>query len=284
MIQYLQMLEYLLTHGKDRPDRTGVGTRGVFGYQMRFDMEEGFPLLTTKKIHVKSVIHELLWFLSGSSNIAYLKENGVTIWDEWADANGELGPVYGVQWRKWQHHTPVATQVNPQICSVQVIDQINQLVLDLQKNPFSRRHIVTAWNPGAVPQMKLPPCHCFFQCYVQQDSVDETVKHLSLHLYMRSTDAFLGLPFNIASYAFLLHMLAYVTQMRPSELVISFGDLHLYRNHFEQAKAQLSRKPRQAPELELIPGRPVTMDTWRYEDFRIISYEPLPAIPAPIAV
>lgn len=272
MKQYLDALDHILTHGKDRADRTGVGTRGVFGYQMRFDLMEGFPLLTTKKVHIKSVIHELLWFLSGSSNIAYLRQNGVTIWDEWADKDGELGPVYGVQWRKWP--VPIAAVHYP------TVDQISNLIADLKKNPFSRRHIVTAWNPPLIPQMKLPPCHTLWQCYVNDDGIN--VPELSLHLYARSIDAFLGLPFNIASYAFLLTMLAHVTDMEASELIISFGDLHLYKNHFDQAKLQLTREPKEKPRLML--PRKAFIDDFRYQDFAILDYAPHPAIKAPIAV
>lgn len=267
MQQYLEMLDMLLTKGKDRSDRTGVGTRGVFGYQMRFDLALGFPLLTTKKIHVKSVIHELLWFLSGSGNIAYLKQNGVTIWDEWADEKGDLGPVYGVQWRHWKHTLKG--------CEMEV-DQINCLIRDLQANPMSRRHIVTAWNPPLIPQMKLPPCHTLWQCYVDNE------RRLSLHLYARSIDAFLGLPFNIASYALLLSMLAKVTGLIASELIISFGDLHLYRNHFDQAREQLARTPRPLPTLCL--RERTEIDSFVYDDFQISNYYPHPAIKAPIAV
>lgn len=267
MKQYLELLDTLLTKGTDRPDRTGVGTRGIFGYQMRFDLREGFPLLTTKKIHTKSVIHELLWFLSGSGNIAYLKQHGVTIWDEWADKDGNLGPVYGVQWRHWPG--------NPEV------DQIANLIRDLKQNKFSRRHIVSAWNPPLIPQMKLPPCHTLWQCYVQPNVAFAT-EELSLHLYARSIDSFLGLPFNIASYAFLLTMLAHVTDMEPAELIISFGDLHLYKNHFDQAKEQLGREPRALPRLEL--PRKKSIDEFTFEDFQITGYYPHPPIKAPIAV
>jgi len=281
MQQYLELLDHLLTHGKDRPDRTGVGTRGVFGYQMRFNLQEGFPLLTTKKVHVKSIIHELLWFLSGSGNIAYLKKNGVTIWDEWADADGDLGPVYGVQWRHWRYNQQVRKSLGVVEVQIGEVDQIANLIRDLKSNPFSRRHIVSAWNPPLIPLMKLPPCHTLWQCYVEE--VDKhTVPTLHLHLYARSIDSFLGLPFNIASYAFLLTMLAHVTDMDPGDLIISFGDLHLYKNHFAQAKEQLSREPRRLP-LLCLPRRE-SIDQFSYDDFEIIGYNPHPAIKAPIAV
>jgi thymidylate synthase len=277
MKQYLALLDHLLTNGTDRPDRTGVGTRGVFGYQMRFNLADGFPLLTTKKVHTKSIIHELLWFLRGSGNIAYLKQHGVTIWDEWADENGDLGPVYGVQWRKWAKNIDGCYTGH----ATNEVDQIANLISDLKKNPFSRRHIVTAWNPPLIPQMKLPPCHTLWQCYVQQENKD-TVPTLHLHLYARSIDSFLGLPFNIASYAFLLTMLAHVTDMEPGDLVISFGDLHLYKNHFDQAREQLKREPRILPILALPRKR--SIDEFQFNDFQIIGYDPHPAIKAPIAV
>jgi len=263
MNQYLNLLDHLLTKGRDRQDRTGVGTRGVFGYQMRFDLADGFPLLTTKKVHVKSIIHELLWFLSGSGNVRYLQQNGVTIWDEWADANGDLGPVYGVQWRHWQDGQGGE------------VDQIANLIRDLKQNPFSRRHIVTAWNPPLIPKMKLPPCHTLWQCYVDGTK-------LSLHLYARSIDSFLGLPFNIASYAMLLTLLAHCTDLEPGDLIISFGDLHLYSNHFEQAKLQLSRDPRPLPRL-ILPRKAAISD-YTFADFVIEGYDPHPAIKAPIAI
>lgn len=267
MKQYITALQHVMTTGNDRQDRTGVGTRGVFGYQMRFNLHEGFPLLTTKKIHTKSVLHELLWLIGGSGggNIQYLKDHGVTIWDEWADAKGDLGPVYGVQWRRWNGN----------------VDQIANLVNDLVTNPFSRRHIVTAWNPSDTPKMKLPPCHSFWQCYVQE-KMGLSQKELSLHLYMRSADLFLGVPFNIASYAFLIHILASVTDMVPGELIISFGDLHIYNNHFEQVAEQLKREPRKLPHLGM-SSRP-TVDDFKFDDFEIRDYDPHPAIKAPIAV
>lgn len=269
MKTYLDLLDLLLTKGRKRSDRTGVGTLGIFGYQMRFDLREGFPLLTTKKVHTKSVIHELLWFLSGSGNIGYLKQHGVTIWDEWADANGDLGPVYGVQWRHWRDEAGGE------------VDQIANLVRDLKANKFSRRHIVSAWNPPLISKMKLPPCHTLWQCYVEQPNPDE-VPELSLHLYARSIDSFLGLPFNIASYALLLTMLAHVTEMEPGELIISFGDLHLYLNHIDQAKEQLQREPRKLPTL-FLPRRE-KIDDFTYGDVVISGYDPHPAIKAPIAV
>lgn len=268
MMEYLQLLHTLLERGKDRKDRTGVGTRGVFGYQMRFNLADGFPLLTTKKVHTKSIIYELLWFLRGETNVKWLHEHGVTIWDEWADANGELGPVYGKQWRKWTGLDGVE------------VDQIANLVRDLKANPFSRRHIVTGWNPTDVPKMKLPPCHTLWQCYM--DPCGDEAPNLHLHLFARSIDSFLGLPFNVASYAFLLTMLAHVTDMDPGELIISFGDLHLYKNHFDQARLQLTLPPRKRPTLVL--PRKARLEDYVYEDFQIVGYEPHPAIKAPIAV
>ena len=284
MKQYLDMLNHLITHGKDRGDRTGVGTRGIFGYQMRFNLAEGFPLLTTKKVHMKSIIHELLWFLSGSGNIKYLQDNGVTIWNEWADANGDLGPVYGVQWRHWKRNIEGHTVGHPS----NEVDQIANLIRDLKANPWSRRHIVSAWNPPLIPLMKLPPCHTLWQCYVEEmlmtdpGVVHNTRNRLHLHLYARSIDSFLGLPFNIASYALLLTMLAHVTDMDAGDLVISFGDLHLYRNHFAQAAEQLAREPRGLPILTL--PRKAQLSDYVFEDFGIHGYDPHPAIKAPIAV
>ncbi len=267
MKSYLDLLKHVMTHGKDREDRTGVGTRAVFGYQWRHHLADGFPLLTTKKVHFKSVAYELLWFLTGNTNIRFLKEHGVTIWDEWADAGGELGPVYGKQWRRWAIHDDSGDDT---------IDQVRDLVLGLRHNPFSRRHIVTAWNPPDVPKVKLPPCHTLWQCQVSEGS-------LNLHLYARSIDSFLGLPFNIASYALLLSMLAHITSLAPGELIISFGDLHIYRNHFDQVHEQLAREPRPLPVLEIAP-EPVEIDGFDYSDFKIEGYNPHPAIKAPIAV
>lgn len=285
MKAYLDLLKHVMEHGNDRTDRTGVGTRGVFGYQFRHDMFDGFPLLTTKKVHTKSIIHELLWFLKGSTNVHYLQQNGVTIWNEWADKDGELGPVYGKQWRRWEglgdFCTPQDAADADGSRDIIEVDQVTKLINDLKTNPLSRRHIVSAWNPTDVPRMKLPPCHTLWQCYVEES--DETCRWLHLHLYARSIDSFLGLPFNIASYAFLLHMLAHVTDMFPGELVISFGDLHIYKNHFDQVNEQLSREPRKLPELRF--ARDVeSIDDFRFEDFIIEGYDPLPSIKAPIAV
>ncbi|MDZ4287794.1 MAG: thymidylate synthase [Prosthecobacter sp.] len=265
MKAYLDLLRHVMEKGKDREDRTGVGTRSVFGYQLRHDMDEGFPLLTTKKVHIKSILHELLWFLRGETNVRSLQAAGVTIWDEWADANGELGPVYGKQWRSWPNGAFNAP-----------IDQIENLVRDLRSNPNSRRHIVSAWNPQDVPLMKLPPCHTLWQCQVDEGA-------LNLHLYARSIDSFLGLPFNIASYGFLLHMLGWVTDLVPGDLIISFGDLHIYKNHFDQVIEQLGREPRPLPKLEI--GRDVfNISDFRFDDFTLFGYDPHPTIKAPIAV
>lgn len=270
MTEYLNILRDVFCHGVVREDRTGVGTRGVFGRQMRIDLADGFPLLTSKKIHFKSVAYELLWFLRGDTNVKFLQDNGVTIWNEWADENGDLGPVYGKQWRYW------ATRPNF------YIDQITNLINDLKTNPYSRRHIVTAWNPADVPSMKLPPCHTLWQCYVEKDHESGT-NQLSLHLYMRSCDVFLGLPYNIASYALLLELLAKLTDMTPYELVISFGDLHLYRNHSEQAQEQLRRPICELPKLQW-NRIPKSVDDFQYTDVTILNYNPQPAIKAPIAV
>jgi len=264
MQQYLDLMRHVLEHGHDKSDRTGTGTRSVFGWQMRFDLARGFPALTTKKLHLKSIIHELLWFLQGDTNIAYLKENGVRIWDEWADENGDLGPVYGKQWRRWE--TPDG----------RLIDQIAQLVHNLKHNPDSRRHIVSAWNPGDVDNMALPPCHCLFQFYVADGK-------LSCQLYQRSADIFLGVPFNIASYALLTMMLAQVCGYRPGDFVHSFGDAHLYANHFEQARLQLSREPRALPTMWINPAVD-DIFSFKFEDFRLEGYDPHPHIPAPVAV
>lgn len=264
MRQYLDLMRHVLEHGIEKRDRTGVGTRSVFGWQMRFDLAAGFPLVTTKKLHVKSIIHELLWFLRGETNIRYLKENGVSIWDEWADANGDLGPVYGHQWRHWQ--TPEG----------QEIDQIAALIEGLKRNPDSRRHLVTAWNPADVPHMALPPCHVLFQFYVAQGK-------LSCQLYQRSADIFLGVPFNIASYALLTMMVAQVCGLQPGEFIHTLGDAHLYLNHLEQARLQLSRAPRPLPTMRLNP-EVRDLFAFRYEDFTLEGYDPHPHIPAPVAV
>lgn len=265
MKQYLDLLKFVLENGEERKDRTGVGTVGVFGAQARFDLTESFPLLTTKKLHTRSIIHELLWFLKGDTNIKYLHDNRVTIWDEWADANGDLGRVYGAQWRDWR--APDGRHV----------DQIANLVDGLKKNPFGRRHIVCAWNPGELDQMALPPCHALFQFNVDSSG------GLSCQLYQRSADLFLGVPFNIASYAMLTMMVAQVCGYKPKEFVHTFGDLHIYKNHLEQVKLQLSRTPRALPKMKLNPERK-NLEDFVYEDFELVCYDPYPAIKAPIAV
>jgi thymidylate synthase len=264
MRQYLELLKHVLDNGRPKPDRTGTGTLSVFGYQMRFDLSEGFPLVTTKKLHVKSVIHELLWFLRGDTNIRYLTEHGVTIWDEWADADGDLGPVYGFQWRSWP--TPDGRHV----------DQIARVVEEIKHDPESRRLIVSAWNVADIPRMALAPCHALFQFYVQGG-------HLSCQLYQRSADLFLGVPFNIASYALLTMMVAQVTELKSGEFVHTFGDTHLYANHLEQARLQLSRAPRPLPRIELNPKVRSILD-FRYDDFTLVGYNPHPRIPAQVAV
>jgi thymidylate synthase len=264
MRQYLNLLADVMKNGTDRPDRTGTGTRSVFGRQLRFDLSRGFPLLTTKKVHLKSVIYELLWFLRGDTNVRWLQERGVRIWDEWADGNGDLGPVYGSQWRSWPDGRGGT------------IDQISNVVQSIKTRPDSRRHIVSAWNPAEVDDMALPPCHCLFQFYVAEGK-------LSCQLYQRSGDVFLGVPFNIASYALLTHMMAQVTGLEPGEFVHSFGDVHLYANHVEQAQEQLRREPRPLPRLTLNPDRTSIFD-FQYEDFLVTGYDPHPAIRAPIAV
>jgi len=264
MKTYLNLLQHILDHGQEKSDRTGTGTISTFGYQMRFNLAEGFPLVTTKKIYLKAVIHELLWFLKGSTNIAYLKENGVTIWDEWADKNGELGPVYGKQWRDW---------IAP---DGRHIDQISEAVNTIRKNPDSRRIVVSAWNVGEIEKMALPPCHSFFQFYVLGGK-------LSCQLYQRSADAFLGVPFNIASYALLTYMMAQVTGLAPGDFVHTFGDLHIYKNHLEQVQQQLSREPRSLPHLKMNP-QIKDLFAFQYSDFTVDGYEPHPAIKAPVAV
>ncbi|MBK7944221.1 MAG: thymidylate synthase [Flavobacteriales bacterium] len=264
MQQYHDLLRHILENGAQKHDRTGTGTISCFGYQMRFDLSAGFPMLTTKKLHAKSIIHELLWFLAGDTNVKYLQENGVRIWDEWADAEGNLGPVYGYQWRSW--HTPDG----------RVIDQIANVVEMIKKNPDSRRLIVTAWNPADVDRMALPPCHALFQFYVADGK-------LSCQLYQRSADVFLGVPFNIASYALLTLMMAQVCGLKPGEFVHSFGDVHLYNNHIEQAKLQLTREPRALPTLEIDPTVQ-DLFAFRYEHFTLKGYEPHPHIKAEVAV
>jgi thymidylate synthase len=267
MRQYLDLLQHILDHGIEKSDRTGTGTLSVFGYQMRFDLAAGFPLLTTKKLHTRSIVHELLWFLSGSTNVRPLQENGVTIWDEWADENGELGPVYGRQWRAWPTPDPSGSGA---------IDQISQVVDQIRRNPDSRRHVVSAWNVAQIDQMKLPPCHALFQFWVGRG-------RLSCQLYQRSADVFLGVPFNIASYALLTAMVARVCDLEPGEFVHTLGDAHLYLNHLEQARLQLTREPRPLPRLELNPAVESLFD-YRYEDISFTGYDPHPAIKAPIAV
>lgn len=264
MKQYHDLLSHILDHGVHKEDRTGTGTISVFGYQMRFDLSEGFPCITTKKLHLRSIIHELLWFIKGETNIAYLKENGVSIWDEWADANGELGPVYGSQWRSWP--APDGRQ----------IDQITQVIDQIKNNPDSRRMIVSAWNVGLIDQMALPPCHAFFQFYVANGK-------LSCQLYQRSADTFLGVPFNIASYALLTMMLAQVCGLQPGEFVHTLGDAHLYSNHIEQAKLQLTRDFRPLPTMKINPEVKNLFD-FTYEDFELLNYDPHPHIKAPVAV
>ncbi|MBI2120454.1 MAG: thymidylate synthase [Parcubacteria group bacterium] len=264
MKQYCDLLEHIKVNGVKKTDRTGTGTLSVFGYQMRFDLSETFPVVTTKKLHLKSVIHELLWFLCGGTNVKYLRDNGVTIWDEWADENGELGPVYGYQWRSWP--TPDGRH----------IDQISQVIEQIKKTPDSRRLIVSAWNVGEIEQMALPPCHAFFQFYVADGK-------LSCQLYQRSCDMFLGVPFNIASYALLTLMVAQVTGLKPGEFVWTGGDVHLYLNHLEQVDLQLSREPRVLPQMKINPGVKDIFD-FTFEDFELVGYDPHPGIKAPIAV
>ncbi|WP_043695201.1 thymidylate synthase [Luteibacter sp. 9133] len=264
MQPYLELLRHVLDHGAEKADRTGTGTRSVFGWQMRYDLSKGFPLVTTKKLHIKSIVHELIWFLQGDTNIGYLKDNGVRIWDEWADANGDLGPVYGRQWRAW----PTADGT--------VVDQIAWVVEEIKRNPDSRRLIVSAWNVGELPNMALMPCHTMFQFYVANG-------RLSCQLYQRSGDIFLGIPFNIASYALLTHMIAQVTGLEVGDFVHTLGDAHLYSNHLEQATTQLAREPRALPKLVLNPEVKSIFD-FRFEDVAIADYDPHPAIKAPVAV
>lgn len=264
MQAYHDLLRHILENGARKSDRTGTGTLSVFGYQMRFNLQDGFPLVTTKKVHLKSVIHELLWFLQGDTNIGYLKENGVRIWDEWADVDGNLGPVYGKQWRSWQ-------------CpDGRVTDQIAEVVTLLKKNPDSRRIIVSAWNVADLPDMALAPCHCLFQFYVANN-------RLSCQLYQRSADVFLGVPFNIASYALLTLMLAQVCDLEPGEFIHTFGDVHIYQNHLDQVELQLSREPRALPRMK-INATVKDIFSFRYDDFELLNYDPWPAIKAPVAV
>ncbi|MBQ0068723.1 MAG: thymidylate synthase [Bacteroidales bacterium] len=264
MKQYLDLIQHVMEHGTLKADRTGTGTRSVFGYQLRCNLEDGFPLLTTKKVHLKSIIYELLWFLKGDTNVRYLQEHGVRIWNEWADENGELGPVYGHQWRSWPDYEGGT------------IDQIAKVVEDIKNNPNSRRHIVSAWNVAEVNRMALPPCHSLFQFYVADGK-------LSLQLYQRSADLFLGVPFNIASYALLLMMVAQVTGLKPGEFVHTFGDAHIYTNHFEQVQLQLTREPRKLPVMKLNPEVKDLLD-FTYEDFTLEGYDPHPAIKGVVSV
>ena len=264
MKQYLDLLQYVLDHGTERQDRTGTGTVGVFGYQMRFDLGRGFPVLTTKKLHLRSIIYELLWFLRGDTNIKYLKDHGVSIWDEWADAEGNLGPVYGSQWRSWPDGRGGT------------IDQIANVVEQIKTNPYSRRLMVTAWNPAEIEDMALPPCHCLFQFYVSDGK-------LSCQLYQRSADIFLGVPFNIASYALLTMMMAQVCGLKPGEFVHTFGDAHIYKNHLDQVHLQLTREPRPLPTMHINPERKSIFD-FEYEDFRLEGYDPHPHIKGEVSV
>lgn len=264
MKAYLDLLQHVMEKGTDKGDRTGTGTRSVFGHQLRFDLAEGFPLVTTKKVHLRSIIHELLWFLMGDNNVRYLQENGVRIWNDWADEDGNLGPVYGVQWRSWKG------------ADGQTIDQISQVVEQIKTKPDSRRHIVNAWNVADVDKMALPPCHTMFQFYVADG-------RLSCQLYQRSADLFLGVPFNIASYALLTMMMAQVTGLQPGDFVHTFGDAHIYSNHFEQVKLQLSREPRSIPQMNLNP-EVKSIFGFTFEDFELVNYDPYPGIKAPIAV
>ena len=264
MQQYLDLMRHVLQHGVERGDRTGTGTLSTFGYQMRFDLQAGFPLLTTKKLHLKSIVYELVWMLRGDTNVRFLNEHGVRIWDEWADANGELGPVYGAQWRSWNGPDG------------QVVDQITGVVSEIKRNPTSRRLVVSAWNPSLVDQMALPPCHTLFQFYVHAD-------RLSCQLYQRSGDIFLGVPFNIASYALLTMMIAQATDLQPGEFIHTFGDVHLYLNHLEQARLQLERQPRPLPKIVLNPTVRSILD-FEYSDVTLTGYEPHPHIQAPVSV
>jgi len=269
MQEYLQLLQKIINTGVDKSDRTGTGTRSLFGYQMRFDLQNGFPLVTTKKLHLKSIIYELLWFLKGDTNVEYLQKHGVRIWDEWADENGNLGPVYGKQWRSWDG------------ANGKTVDQVSELIEQLKTNPDSRRLIISAWNVADLPEMKLMPCHCLFQFYTR--AAEGGKRKLSCQLYQRSADVFLGVPFNIASYALLTMMMAQVCDMEPGEFVHSFGDVHLYKNHFEQAELQLSRTPFPLPQMRLNPEIKNIFD-FKFEDFELVNYQSHPGIKAPVAV
>lgn len=264
MKPYLDLLQHILDHGTKKTDRTGTGTQSVFGYQMRFDLAQGFPLVTTKKVHLRSIIHELLWFLKGETNIKYLKENNVSIWDEWADQNGDLGPVYGKQWRRWE------------TADGRVIDQVSQLIELIKKSPDSRRLIISAWNVGEIEKMALMPCHTMFQFYVADGK-------LSCQLYQRSADVFLGVPFNIASYALLTMMIAQVCNLKLGDFVHTFGDVHIYSNHMDQVNLQLSREPKPLPQMKINPKVNNIFD-FKFEDFELVGYDPHPAIKAPVAV
>ena len=264
MQQYLDLLNHVITHGVDKEDRTSTGTRSVFGYQMRFDLQQGFPLLTTKKLHIRSILHELLWFLQGNTNLQYLKDNKVTIWDEWADAQGNLGPIYGYQWRSWPNYNGGS------------IDQITGVIEQIKKNPNSRRLLVSAWNVAQIDEMRLPPCHIMFQFYVANGE-------LSCQLYQRSADIFIGVPFNIASYAMLTTMVAQVCNLKPKEFIHTMGDAHIYANHFEQARIQLKRNPHPLPQLVINPDVKNIFD-FKFEGLKIINYNPDPHIKAPVAV
>jgi len=287
MKQYHDLLKHILENGVDKGDRTGTGTRSVFGYQMRFNLEEGFPLLTTKKVHLKSVIHELLWFIAGDTNIKYLKDNGVRIWDEWADENGDLGPVYGKQWRRWENideddFINLDNSDDPVLggrgmfYGKTTIDQLGNIIERIKKKPDCRRLIVSAWNPADVDKMALPPCHTMFQFYVANGK-------LSCQLYQRSADVFLGVPFNIASYALLTHMVAQVTDLKPGTFIHTFGDVHIYQNHMEQVQLQLSRDPRALPIMKLNP-MVRNIDDFKFEDFELVGYDPHPTIKAQVSV
>ncbi|MEP6617131.1 MAG: thymidylate synthase [Ginsengibacter sp.] len=270
MQQYLHLLDHILQKGVSKTDRTGTGTRSIFGYQMRFDLGRGFPLVTTKKLHVKSIIYELLWFLKGDTNIKYLNDHGVNIWNEWADENGNLGPVYGKQWRSWETNG-------------KTIDQVSDVIQQIKTNPYSRRLIISAWNVADLPAMKLMPCHCMFQFYVSPPSPASNKGTLSCQLYQRSADVFLGVPFNIASYALLTMMIAQVCDLDPGEFIHSFGDVHLYNNHIEQAQLQLKRTPSSLPQMKLNPEVKNIFD-FKFEDFQLLDYHSQPAIKAPVAV